>query len=139
MTHSLLASALVGILQLAVPSYGLRLNRLFGSRQVGWALVAAFLGLALLNLAIGIGLAGAQPEWESVRNVVGAVIPVLLLIGLAHVEVLFRSRVRVEQEYRLRHCELDQVLSRRTQELEEAKEEYQRELNRREREQQARS
>ena len=106
MTSSCFAGAFVGLLQVAVPSYGLRLHRLFGSRQVGWALVVAFLGLALLNLAGGMGSTGARREWELARSVVGAVIPVLLLIGLVHVETLFRERARVEREQRLRHCEL---------------------------------
>jgi signal transduction histidine kinase len=135
MTHSFFASAFVGILQLAVPSYGLRLNRLFGSRQVGWALVVAFLALALLNLVGSIGSAGGRLEWQLARSVVGAVIPVLLLIGMAHVETLFRERARVEREQRLRLCQLEQSLDRRTEELAEAKEEFRRVLSRREQEQ----
>ena len=122
---------------MAVPSYGLRLNRLFGSRQVGWALVVAFLGLALVNLTGGMGSAGARLEWELVRSVVGAVIPVLLLIGMAHIETLFRERARVEREERLRHFELEQFLDRRTEELAEAKEEFHRELSRKDQEQRA--
>ena len=137
MTYSFLGSTLMGILQLAVPSYGLRLNRLFGSRQVGWALVVAFLGLALLNLASGIGSAGARQEWELARSVAGAVIPVLLLIGMAHVETLFRERARAEREQQFRVCQLEQSLDRRTEELAEAKEEYRWELSRREQERRA--
>ena len=137
MTHSFFASTFVGVLQLAVPSYGLRLSRLFGSRQVGWALVVAFLGLALLNLTGGMGSTGVRLEWELARGVVGAVIPVLLLIGLAHAETLFRVRARVEREQRLRHCELEQFLDRRTEELAEAKDAFHRELSRRDQEHRA--
>lgn len=137
MTYSLFASAFAGVLQLAIPTYGLRLNRQFGSQQVGWALVVAFLGLALLNLAGGMGSAGARLEWELARSVVGAVIPLLLLIGLAHVETLFRERARVEREQRLRLCELEQVLDQRTEELAEAKEEFRRELSRKDQQQRA--
>jgi signal transduction histidine kinase len=130
MTYSFFASAFVGVLQLAVPSYGLRLNRQFGSRQVGWALVVAFLGLALVNLTGGMGASGARREWELARSVVGAVIPVLLLIGMAHIETLFRERARVERDQRLRHAELEQFLDLRTEELAEAKEEFHREISR---------
>ena len=122
---------------MAVPSYGLRLNRLFGSQQVGWALVVAFLGLALLHLAAGMGSAGPWLECQLARAVVGAVIPVLLLIGMVHVETLFRDRTRVEQEQSLRLCELEQALDRRTEELAEAREELHGELSRRAQEQQA--
>jgi signal transduction histidine kinase len=135
MTYPFYTSAFVGILQLAVPTYGLRLNRQFGSRQVGWALVVAFVGLALLNLAGGMGSAGLRREWAVARSLVGAVIPVLLLIGLAHVETLFRERARAEREQTLRHCELEQCLERRTEELAEAKEEFHRELGRRDQQQ----
>jgi two-component system, cell cycle sensor histidine kinase and response regulator CckA len=137
MTHSFFATAFMGLLQLAVPSYGLRLNRLFGSRQVGWALVVAFLGLALLNLAAGIGPAGVRLECEAARNVVGAVIPILLLIGMAHVETLFRERARRERQQSLRLGELEQYLDRKTDELAEAREEFHLELTRREQAQRA--
>jgi signal transduction histidine kinase len=137
MTHSFFASGFVGLLQLAVPSYGLRLTRLFGSRQVGWALVMAFLGLALQNLAAGMGPVGARLECEVARNVVGAVIPILLLIGMAHVETVFRERARREQEQRLKLCELEQFLDRRTEELTEAREHFCVELTRRDQAQQA--
>jgi signal transduction histidine kinase len=137
MTHSFFASVFLAGLQLAVPSYGLRLNRLFGSRQVGWALVVAFLGLALLNLAGGMGSVGSRREWDLVRTVVGAVIPLLLLIGMAHVETLFKERARAEREQTLRHDELAQNLERRTEELAEAKEQFRLELICRDREQRA--
>jgi len=137
MIDSPFANAFMGILQLAVPSYGLRLSRLFGSREVGWALVVAFLGLALLHLASGLGSAGAWFDCTLARGVVGAVIPVLLLIGMVHVEILFRDRARIEQEQRLRVCEVEQLLDRRTDELAEAREEFHWELSCRDHEQQA--
>jgi signal transduction histidine kinase len=137
MNNWLFGNALIGALQLAVPSYGLRLNRLFGSRQVGWALVGAFLGLALLNLATGMGAVPARLDGGQARNVVGAVIPVLLLIGMAHVEALLRQRSGVEREQRLRACELERFLDFRTEELTEAREEFCRELSRRDQEQRA--
>lgn len=122
---------------MAVPYYGLRLNRLFGTRQVGWALVVAFLGLALLNLAAGMGSAAALLECESARNVVGAVIPILLLVSMAHVETLFRERARREQEQSRRLSALEQCLDRKTEELAEAREEFHLELARREQAQRA--
>ena len=127
----------MGLLQLAVPSYGLRLSRLFGSRRVGWALVVAFLGLALLNLAAGIGSAGVRLECEAARNVVGAVIPILLLVGMAHVETLFRERARRARLQSVRLSEVEQCLDRKTEELAEAREEFRVELSRREEAQRA--
>jgi signal transduction histidine kinase len=93
--------------------------------------------LALVNLAGGMRPVGAPLEWEVARSLVGAVVPVLLLIGLAHVETLFRERARVKREQELRHCELEQGLDRRTEELAEAKEEFHQELSRQDQEQRA--
>lgn len=122
--NSIYANAFMGILQVAVPSYGLRLNRRFGSRQVGWALVMAFVVLALLNLANGAGAAGARREWELARAVVMAAIPVLLLIGLAHIETLLRQRTHLERKQKLGQREFEQFLNQRTKELADAKEEF---------------
>jgi signal transduction histidine kinase len=135
--NSIYASAFVGVLQLAVPSYGLRLNRRFGSREVGWALVVAFLVLALLNLVGGVGPGGARREWELARGGAAAAIPVLLLIGMAHIETLLRERTRLERQQRLRHCELEQHLDERTKELADAKEEFHLALCRKDQEQRA--
>lgn len=122
--NSIDTNAFVAILQLAVPSYGLRLNRRFGTRQVGWALVAAFFGLVLLNLAGGVSLAGPQKEWEVARGIAMASIPVLLLIGLAHFETLLRERARLEHQQALRHCELERVIEERTKELADVRQEF---------------
>lgn len=135
--NSVYANAFVGILQLAVPSYGLRLNRHFGTRQVGWALVAAFLGLVLLNLVGSMGAAGAQRESEVARAIAMAAIPVLLLIGLAHVETLLRQRARLENQHTLRSCELEQVLEKRTKELAHTRQEFHTALFRKREEQKA--
>ena len=130
MTLSFFASAFLGALQLAVPSYGLRLNRRFGSREVGWALVGAFASLALLNLAGGMGPVAGRRDWELARGVACAAVPVLLLIGLAHIEALLRERARLERKQQHRHCELEEFLDQRTEELAEAKEEFHQTLSR---------
>ncbi len=120
MTLSCFAGALMGLLHVAVPSYGLRLNRQFGTRQVGWALVVAFLGLALLNLVGGIGPVGNPFENGCMRSIVGVVVPILLLIGMAHIETLFREAARFEGIQKQRVSKLEQFLERRTEELAEA-------------------
>lgn len=122
--NSIYASAFFGVLQIAVPSYGLRLNRRFGSRQVGWALVGAFVVLALLNLAGGTASASARREWELARSIAMGAIPVLLLIGLAHIETLLKERTQLERTQRLRRREFETSLIQRTKDLADAKEEF---------------
>src|SRR6516162_8434107 len=120
--NSIYASAFIGVLQIAVPSYGLRLNRRFGTRQVGWALVVAFVVLGLLNLAGGTASGSARREWELARDIGMAAIPLLLLIGLAHVETLLRERTQLERKQKLHHVEFEQCLNQRAKDLAEAKE-----------------
>jgi len=131
MTASFFASAFTGLLHVAVPSYGLRLTRRFGSQQVGWVLVFAFLGLALLNLFCGTNSSNVLPESATARILVYMVIPILLLVGLAHVETLFRERARWEREGKVFYDQLEQIAERRTEELVEFKSEFDRERIRR--------
>jgi signal transduction histidine kinase len=133
--NSIYASAFIGVLQIAVPSYGLRLNRRFGTRQVGWALVVAFVVLGLLNLAGGTASGSARREWELARDIGMAAIPLLLLIGLAHVETLLRERTQLERKQKLHHVEFEQCLNQRAKDLAEAKEEFHLALCRKDQEQ----
>ena len=85
-------SFLATALQLAVPSYGFRLLRLFGSQRVGWFLVMAFSSLAMAHL-LSVGPAGA-----TTLDVVCAGASMILMIGMAHLEALFVERVRSERK-----------------------------------------
>ena len=95
MYHSGYAAALLGLLELAVPFYGLRLSRKFGARQIGWALVAAFSALAVVRL-ITPSASFSRTEGDLAWTLLYGVVPLLLLIGMAHVETLYRERKRVE-------------------------------------------
>src|SRR5215216_5897600 len=77
---------IAGLLQLCVPSYGLRLVRRFGAQQVGWFMVVAFSSLAVVHL-LGFGSASAFS-----LEVIYAGASVLLLIGMGHIETLVVER-----------------------------------------------
>src|SRR5215467_13762471 len=81
---------IAGVLQLTVPSYGLRLVRRFGSQRVGWFLVIAFGSLALVHLAQPIG--SPSVGWASNQNLVYVLASALLLIGMGHLETMFSDR-----------------------------------------------
>jgi two-component system, cell cycle sensor histidine kinase and response regulator CckA len=129
--------ALLGLLQSAVPLYGLRLKRLFGLQRVGWALVGVFLALALAHLAGGWSMGGIWSASEPARSITYGVIPLLLLIGMGHIETLFRERAREEQEEKRRCWQAQEALNRKTEELAHTAEWLQTELERREEQQQA--
>lgn len=85
-------SLVAAALQLVVPTYGLRLLRLFGAQRVGWFLVMAFSSLALAHL-LNVGPASA-----STLDFVCAGASVILVIGMAHLETLFAERVQSEKK-----------------------------------------
>ena len=93
---------LAGVIELSVPSYGLRLVRRFGTRQVGWFIVAAFLSLALLHLVLSTRPAPAVPA--AVVGLRSEIIYILgcalLLIGMAHLETVYGQRAIADVKQR---------------------------------------
>jgi len=79
-------------LQLIVPSYGLRLFRMFGPKRVGWFLVMAFSSLALAHL-LSVG-----PMAATTLDIICAGASIVLVIGMAHLETLFGERVQSEKK-----------------------------------------
>jgi len=89
---------IVGLLQLSVAGYAMRLNRLFGTGRVGWSLFSAFALLALLHLVQAAKLFGPDDEFAVKVQVGYALISFLLLIGMAHIETVLKERQRAERE-----------------------------------------
>jgi len=131
MNQSMYLGAFLGLLQSAVPLYGLRLKRLFGLHRVGWALVIAFSALALSHLGGCWPAAGILSLSEPVSALSYAVVPLLLLVGMGCIESLYKERVRDEQEQRQRRFETQQFLDRQAEEVAEMKQSFQDEIMRR--------
>ena len=98
-----ISALLVGLLQISVPSYALRLVRLYGTRRVGWFLVSAFSSLALLYLVMGFKPAGSSSTSAFNVDLLGAVATALLLIGMGHHEALFSYRQKAQLNRRKQH------------------------------------
>lgn len=89
-------SVVAGLVQLAVPSYALKLVRKWGIRQVGWFLAGIFALLALLHLANPMR-SGTAPEL--LRDGLFMSASLVLLAGMIAVEKLqVRLRRAEEQE-----------------------------------------
>lgn len=114
-----------GLLQLSVACYALRLNRLFGMARVGWSLFSAFALLALLHLFQSTGSASASVEFGIKVGVIYALISLLLLTGMVHLEALFKERLRVEREEQRMQRELESRVEARTADLTKANEKLQ--------------
>jgi signal transduction histidine kinase len=111
------STLMVGLLQLSVPSYALRLVRRFGTRRVGWFLVSAFTSLALLYLVTGLRPAGAGSSSAVTINLIGGVASVLLLIGMGHLETLFTYRQQAQFHEQKQHREWERRIEEQGGEL----------------------
>jgi phosphoglycerate-specific signal transduction histidine kinase len=126
-------SFIASALQFAVAGYALRLNRIFGTARVGWSLFWAFSLLALLHLFQSLELftAGAQLGIEI--EVMYALISLLMLTGMVHIETLLKERLRMEREEQRLRAELESEIRKKTAHLTRAIEELQLEIDGRKR------
>src|ERR1700756_1213408 len=127
MSFSVVNSVVLGLLACVIPPYAFRLSRVFGTRRVGWVLVTVFTSLAALML-----VRAWQPFGLDSRltvDLLNFLIPVLMLIGMAHIETLFRERLRLEEEEKKLRTGLESEVKSRTGELDKANEELQREIS----------
>ena len=122
-----------GLMQFVVAGYALRLNRIFGSDRVGWSLFAAFSLLALLHLAQSLSVFKTGAESAVTLETTYALISLLLLTGMAHIESLFKERLRLEQEEARLRAGLEAEVRKQTAHLTRAIEVLQAEIDERKR------
>ena len=133
MNYSTIIGVVAGLLQFAVAGYALKLNRTFGTKRVGWSLVCAFALLALLNLMQSFLQRGSGVEFVIKTDVMNAVISLLLLIGMVHLESTLKERARIEREEQTMRDELESEVKKKTAFLTRALEELQSEIDERKR------
>ncbi|HEY1789896.1 MAG TPA: hypothetical protein VGJ73_17250 [Verrucomicrobiae bacterium] len=133
MSFTTVMGFVAGALQFIVAGYALRLNRLFGTKRVGWSLFWAFLLLALLHLMQSIMKGGFGAEIGVKVDVMNALISMLLLIGMVHLEALLKERMRVELEEQRMRVELESEVRKKTNYLMRAIEQLQAEMDERKR------
>lgn len=118
-----------GLIQFGVAGYALRLDRLFGVARVGWSLFWAFFLLALLHLIQTLIPINPVANASVTVNVMYALISMLLLISMAHLESLLKERVRVEREEKRIRGELEWEVQKKTAHLTRAIQELQAEID----------
>lgn len=117
-----------GLLQFIVAGYALRLNRIFGTARVGWSLFWAFSLLAVLHLFQSITSYNSGTPMGTEIEVIYALISLLLLTGMVHIETLLRERLRAEQEQRRLRDGLEFMVKEKTAHLIKAIEDLQLEI-----------
>jgi len=119
---------IAGLLQLSVACYALRLNRLFGAARVGWSLFSAFALLALLHLVQSAGPLSDGTKFGIKVDVIYALVSLLLLTGMVHIDTLLKECVRRELEEQRVQRELESRVKEKTADLTKANEELLREV-----------
>jgi PAS domain-containing protein len=128
MSFSVVHSVVLALLACVIPPYAFRLSRLFGTQRVGWLLVTVFTTLAVLMLL----RSWWQPfglDSNLTLDLLNFLIPVLLLIGMAHIETLCRERLRLEDEEKKLRMGLEAEVQARTADLDQANDELQHEIS----------
>ncbi len=122
-------AVVLGLLPCVIPPYAFRLSRVFGTKRVGWVLFAVFsllAGLQLVRATVPIGW-GVDPGIT--LDILYFLVPVLLLIGMVHIETLFKERLHFEEQEKRLRAELEVQVQTRTAELDLANDELQREIS----------
>src|SRR5438552_1935510 len=123
-----------GIVQLSVGFYSLRITRLFGTRRVGWFLCSGFVLMALGRVTEGWV---SRDSLHYTVPLLMLVIPMLLLIGMLHVEEFLKERVRKEVDVARAKDELKRRFDEQSVHLQRTNEALKREITQREAHQRA--
>ena len=110
MTMTTIIDGVAGILQLLVAAYALRLHRAFGLTRVGWSLFCAFGLLALLHFAQAAAI--CAPHAAAGLEAVFLFVPLLLFVGLMHLETMLQKRALQEQVESRRRADLELELKK---------------------------
>src|SRR5438874_5585078 len=104
---------LAWVLQPGAAIYALRLNRLFGTRRVGWSVCAAFFALAVLHVIHLLSPRGSGVGFMDV------LVSILLLICFAHLEAVFGGQAHYQTREQQLRSDLRSV-TKRNADLEDA-------------------
>ncbi len=129
MTSTPVHTLLIGLVACLIPPYAIRLSRAFGTHRVGWTLFATFTLLAVLQVLRAWHPNGLSIAPDLTLDLLNFLIPILLLIGMVHIDMFFRERLRVEKEEKRFREELEAKVRERTAELDKANDDLQQEIS----------
>jgi two-component system, cell cycle sensor histidine kinase and response regulator CckA len=129
MKYLLFHSVALSLLPCLIPFYAFRLSRVFGTKRVGWILFAVFSSLAALQLIHSLEPLNFGVDPRITLDLLNFLIPMLLLIGMIHLETVFRGRLRLEEEEKRLRDGLEAQVKERTAALDAANEELQQEIS----------
>src|SRR5882672_297405 len=122
---------IAGLLQLTIPPYAFRLVRLFGAQRVGWFLFSVFTSLAVMHTLERFKPVAGAGGFAVSLDIMYAIGSVLLLIGMGHMESLFKERLRAADKEKSLRQELDRAANEKAAELVQSNKELTQEAARR--------
>ncbi|HWX22997.1 MAG TPA: ATP-binding protein [Candidatus Binatia bacterium] len=129
MTFPPIYSLVLSFFPCLIPPYALRLSRVFGTRRVGWVVFSVFSVLAVLQVVRAWQPFGLGLDAGLTLDLLNFLVPVLLLISMIHIEMLFKERLRVEQEEKRLRDRLEFEVQERTADLDRANDALQTEIS----------
>jgi two-component system cell cycle sensor histidine kinase/response regulator CckA len=129
MTYTWIYNLALTILPCLIPPYAFRLARVFGTRKVGWLLFGVFCLLAVLQVVRSWHPMGLGLDPGLMMDMLYLLVPMLLLIGMAHIESLFKERLRLEAEEKKLRAGLEVQVKERTAQLDDANVELRQEIS----------
>jgi C4-dicarboxylate-specific signal transduction histidine kinase len=112
-----------GLLQSGVALYALLLTRRYGTARVGWSVVSALGLLALLHVLSDLHSFPGKCGVGIAEDFICALVSILLMAGMAHLESMLVQRVQAEKRERQSQQELESRVQEQTAELTQANEE----------------
>ena len=129
MTYASIFNIALTVLPCLIPPYAFRLTRIFGTRRVGWLLCVVFCLLAALQLVRSWHPFGIGVDPGIVTDALYLLVPILLLIGMVHIEMLFKERLNLEEEEKKLRSGLENEIKLRTAQLDEVNVELRQEIS----------
>lgn len=120
------------VLQVGVAFYAFRLNRTFGTTRVGWSIFSAFVLLTLIRFIQAANPVGTNLEMTAQVELIYGIVSLLLMIGMIHIEQVFRARADVESASQKAREGLEEIIRTKTGELTRMNEDLRREVESRE-------
>ncbi len=120
------------MLQVGVALYAYRLNRAFGTSRVGWSIFSAFVLLTLIRFIQAANSAGGSVVMTAQVELIYGIVSLLLMIGMIHIEQVFRARADVESAGQQAREGLEEIIRTKTAELTQMNEDLRREVESRE-------
>ena len=119
-----------GLLQFGVACYALRLGRRFNAVRVGWLLFSGLSLLALAYLLLPLNPFRGSVQLGVKVDAIYALISLLLIAGMVHLDLRFKNRLQTEQKERQAQSQWGSQVQQKLEETSKVNEHFQQTVGR---------